>query len=209
MKKSKFFGSSYGYVRAAIALLLGLFLVIFPDVAIKSIIQIIGGFAIASGIVSLVSYLRLNDEEKKGATAIIINAIFSLLAGFILFFFPGFFAKLIIVILGILLTISGLNQIRSLYVANKEAKLSPALFIMPVLITIGGILLIFNSMDITKTFVIIFGVAIIVYAVSEILSTIFIKKRVDVQKVNIAQKVEEVEAEIVEDAEEVPYEEVK
>ena len=184
-------------------------MVIFPDVAIKSIIQIIGGFAIASGIVSLVSYLRLNDEEKKRATAIIINAIFSLLAGFILFFFPGFFAKLIIVILGILLTISGLNQIRSLYVANKEAKLSPALFIMPVLITIGGILLIFNSMDITKTFVIIFGVAIIVYAVSEILSTIFIKKRVDVQKVNIAQKVEEVEAEIVEDAEEVPYEEVK
>lgn len=209
MKKSKFFGSSYGYVRATIALLLGLFLVIFPDVAIKSIIQIIGGFAIASGIVSLVSYLRLNDEEKKSATAIIINAIFSLLAGFILFFFPGFFAKLIIVILGILLTISGLNQIRSLYVANKEAKLSPALFIMPVLITIGGILLIFNSMDITKTFVIIFGVAIIVYAVSEILSTIFIKKRVDVQKVNRAQKVEEVEAEIVEDAEEVPYEEVK
>ena len=92
---------------------------------------------------------------------------------------------------------------------NKEAKLSPALFIMPVLITIGGILLMFNSMDITKTFVIIFGVAIIVYAVSEILSTIFIKKRVDVQKVNRAQKVEEVEAEIVEDAEEVPYEEVK
>lgn len=209
MKKSKFFGLSYGYVRAAIALLLGLFLAIFPDVAIKSIIQIIGGFAIASGIVSLVSYLRLNDEEKKSAAAIIINAIFSLLAGFILFFFPGFFAKLIIVILGILLTISGLNQIRSLYVANKEAKLSPALFIMPVLITIGGILLMFNSMDITKTFVIIFGVAIIVYAVSEILSTIFIKKRVDVQKVNSAQKVEEVEAEIVEDAEEVPYEEVK
>ena len=86
MKKSKFFGSSYGYVRAAIALLLGLFLVIFPDVAIKSIIQIIGGFAIASGIVSLVSYLRLNDEEKKSATAIIINAILFLFNCVLIYF---------------------------------------------------------------------------------------------------------------------------
>ena len=211
MKKSKLFGTGYGFVRAIIALLLGLFLVVFPDIAIKSIIQIIGGFAIASGIVSLVSYLRLNDEEKKYANSIIVNAIFSLLAGFILFFFPAFFAKLIIVVLGLLLAISGINQIRGLYLANKTTKLSPALFIMPVLITIGGILLMVNSMDITETMVLLFGIAIIVYAVSEILSTIFIKKSTDVQSTNKTQTVEEVEATVVEEdvVEDVPYEEVK
>lgn len=201
-----FFDRSYGYSRAIITLAAGLLLVCWPAAVAKTIVIVLGSLIAAVGIVSLIMSFAGKWKEEK-TSLLTMNAIVDIVLGLVVIIFNGFFASIIMYLFGIVLLIFGLSEIVSLLQTRKKTKISWGLFVGPVITTLCGLVVFFNPFDTLKWLFIFFGISLLVYSLSEFISTYRVRKAL-----KIMQKEEEVKAaaeEAAKDAQEVPFEEVK
>jgi uncharacterized membrane protein HdeD (DUF308 family) len=113
------------------------------------------------------------------------NAIVDIIIGLVLFSFPGFVAKFIIYLIGFVLLGFGIMQILALISARRITGLGLGAFILPAVVTMVGGFLLFNPFA-ESVMVMIAGSAIIVYAVSELLSSWKMKKAIDEYEIHQA-----------------------
>ena len=78
-------------MRALIALVIGVLMVISPEKALTTVVKVIAAFLLASGLVSL--FVGLRDKEKGALPLMSFNALVDVLLGLVLFLFPGFIAN--------------------------------------------------------------------------------------------------------------------
>ena len=82
-----------GPLRALIALVIGIMMVLRPDNALTTVVKVIAAFILASGVVSLIVGLK---EKKNGSLPLMsFNAVVDIIIGLVLFMFPLFVAKFI------------------------------------------------------------------------------------------------------------------
>lgn len=191
---------NYSFIRIIFALIIGLILVLWPDAAIEYIVLTIGVLFIASGLITLLSYIG-GKRKKGGFNAFPVDGLGAFLLGLMLVIMPTFFAKVFIILLGFILLLGGIQQIASLTSARRWIRVPLGFYVVPSLILIAGIISLFNPMGVQKTALIIIGATCIVYAVSELVNwfkfTRFRNKKEDLSSSHAIE-----DAIIIEDSEE-------
>lgn len=188
------FSPTYGYIRTLTCLALGIVLVMWPDMAAKTLIMSIGGILIIVGGVSL--GISIKGSGSFG-NLMSFNGLFDILFGLVLIIFNTFFISLIMYVFGAIFIVFGISQITSLLSASRISKVPGTFYVLPALVSVCGFVLLFKPFQVQETVFVITGLCLIVYAVSEFFATF---------KVNRVRKAQAAEAaKAVEDA---TYEEV-
>ncbi len=166
-----------GPLRALTAIAIGVVMVMSKTNALELVVRIIAAFLLASGIVSLfVGYRNRNN----GAMSLMgFNAAVDIILGIMLFIFPGFVAGLLIYLIAFVLIGFGLFQVIGLLSANRVMKVGLWSFIMPVLVLAAGIFLMARPAFVGEAIGVVAGAALIVYGVSELLSSWKMRKAID------------------------------
>ncbi|MGN1220528.1 MAG: HdeD family acid-resistance protein [Candidatus Cryptobacteroides sp.] len=196
-----------GPVRAIVALALGILMIIAGDKAMNAVVKVIAIFVIASGVVSFIVGFRKKSDSTK--PLMVTNAVFDLLIGVVLFIFDSFFADLFIYVIGFILLAFGVFQIIALSSANRVLGVGWFSFLMPVLVAAAGLFLLFNPVFAKAWISIMAGAALVVYGLSELISSWKMKKAIDEYEIHRVQpKPEPQEDNSVGDIKDVDYQKV-
>ena len=180
-----------GPMRALVALAVGIMMVIYPTSALTTVVKIIAAFMIASGVVSLVVGLR--DKEKGSLPLMSFNALIDLLLAILMFVFAPVIAKFVIYLIGFVLLAFGIVQIIAFLGARRVMAVSFGSFILPIVVTLIGGFILFNPFA-ESVMTTIAGSALVLYGVSEFMSSWKMKKLRDFED----SKVDEQEAQVIE-----------
>ena len=154
-------------LRACSSIAIGLVMFI-SDNATVTVVKVIAAFLFAAGLVSFTYGLV---HKKEGALGLLsTNALVDIAIGLLLFFFPGAIANFIVYLIAIALIIFGLLQILVLVSSMALVGMGFFAFLLPALAVTGGIILLFNPFSM-KIMSIVAGVCLVIYGVSELLST--------------------------------------
>ena len=162
---------NYSTLRSIFALVLGVLLVMWPDVAINYLVITIGVLFLIPGLISLIGYFSgENREEVKRMFP--VAGLGSILFGLWLMIMPSFFVNILMYVLGFILILGGIQQISSLVSARKWTSVPLGFYVVPVLILIAGIIVVVNPFTVASAAFILLGISCIVYALSELFNGI-------------------------------------
>ena len=179
-----FFDRSYGYARAIVALIGGLILVIWPEQVKKYIMTILGALILVIGVVSIIlSYTGKWKNEK--VPLLMLNAIVDIAFGLVLMIFPTFFLDFVMFVFGLILLIFSLSDIVSLIRTAKAMPIPKTLFIGPSVVLILGIVMFFFPNKTGDWLFILFGTGMLVYSITEFISTFTIRKNIKATDITI------------------------
>lgn len=175
---------SFGYTnrfngpfRALIALVIGVVMIVYNEQAMDLVVKIIAAFLLASGFVSLAVGLRKKNESSSKLMT--FNAVVDVVIAALLFLFSGSVANLIIYLIGFVVLGFGIFQLIALISANRVSKVGVMALVMPVLVIGAGAFLLFNPEFIKSSISLFAGIALLIYGVSELLSSWKMKKAID------------------------------
>ena len=180
-----------GPMRALVALAVGVMMVVYPASALTTVVKIIAAFMIASGVVSLVVGLR--DKDRGALPLMSFNALVNLLLAILMFVFAPVIAKFVIYLVGFVLLAFGIVQIAAFLGARRIMPVSLGSFVLPIVVTMVGGFILFNPFA-ESVMTIIAGSALVLYGVSEFLSSWRMKKVKDYED----SQVDEQEAHVLE-----------
>lgn len=166
-----------GFLRAAAAIAIGVVMVVSRTDAMVLAVRIIAAFLLASGIVSLL--VGYKDRQNNQMPLMGVNGAVDILVALLIFLFPGFVAGLIVYLIGFALLGFGIFQLIALVSANKVMKVGVMAFVLPVLVLLAGAFLLARPTFIGTAVGTVAGIALIVYGVSELLSSWKMKKAMD------------------------------
>ena len=166
-------------VRSLVTAAIGILLLSLREQAMPFIVMCLGVLFMLPGIFTLalllIPHLRSGSTVGSSAVIVPIMAAGSLLLGLWMFLQPAFFVAIIMWMLGVAMIIMGGSQIISLLMAKKRVKVSLFLFFMPLLILLTGAIVLLNPFEAASVPFIILGVGAIVTALSDMISTLFLK----------------------------------
>lgn len=170
---SALYDRTFGYSRAVAAIIAGLILVAWPETIKNIIIYVLGGLIIATGIFSLVSNrsAKQDNEDRQNRSLLSVNGIVNITFGLILILFPSFFTGIIMFLFGAVLLLFGIGSLISFFSAKKAVNASWGFAIVPALITGCGIAMFFFPNSSGNALFVIFGIALLVYGLSELIET--------------------------------------
>ncbi len=164
-------------LRSILGIVLGLLLIIWPEVAITYLVIMIGIFFIIPGLYALITYLFRDKAADTYSGMFPVISIGSILLGIWLVVMPDFFVGTFMYLLGILLIIAGIQQTYYLIKARKWSHVSYLFFILPAIIFIIGIMILVYPFGAAKNTFIIFGVASLLYGINEMINWIKFRKK--------------------------------
>lgn len=158
---------NYSTLRSIFALVLGVLLVAWPDVAINYLVITVGVLFFVPGLISLIGYFsRGNREGVK--TVFPIVGLGSILFGLWLMIMPSFFVNILMYVLGFILVLGGIQQISSLVSARKWTSVPMGFYVVPVLILVAGLIVVINPFSVASAAFMLLGISCIIYALSEL-----------------------------------------
>lgn len=157
-------------LRSAFAMILGFVLVLWPEAAVTYLVITIGVCFILPGIFTLLNYFTREKIEGQPSPMFPIDGAGSILFGAWLVIMPQFFVSILMYILGALLVIAGGQQVVALISARKWSTVPFGFYIIPLLILITGIMILAYPFGAAANTFVIFGIASIIYGVSELIN---------------------------------------
>ena len=195
-----------GIIRAVAAIAVGVVMVVSKTDAMVLAVRIIAAFLLASGIVSLVVGYR--DRRNSQMPLMGVNGFVDILIALLIFIFPGFVAGLIVYLIGFVLVGFGVFQLIALAGANKVVKVGGGAFIMPVLVLLAGAFLLARPTFVGTAVGTVAGAALIVYGVSELLSSWKMRKAIDEYEIHQTSEGTSKSQEYVTEVKDVDFEKV-
>ena len=175
--------------RAVCAIAVGIMILYKTEATIQYITIAVGVLFFISGLISCLGYynsLRTYKEKKvvddKGKVHISsrpfipIIGVGSIILGIILFLMPGTFVKWLLYILAIILILGAINLMMTLISVRKFCIMPSGYWVMPVLVLLAGVFILFKNEEAAKLPVIVMGIAMIVYGITEIVNSLAINK---------------------------------
>ena len=98
-------------VRGLLAILFGILTFIMPGLSLLSLIILFGAYAIAAGVMTLISVARRTDVEGRPLWALILEGIVSIAAGVIAFILPGLTALALLYLIAAWFFVTGILEI--------------------------------------------------------------------------------------------------
>ena len=196
-----------GLIRALLALVIGIVMVVSRTNALELAVRIIAAFLVATGVVTF--FVGRKAKQEGETNLLSVNAIVDVLLGVLLLIFPGFVANIMIYLIGFALLAFGLFQIVALISTIRVAQVSLWAFVLPVLVVAAGGFLVARPSFVGETIGIIAGAALIVYGVSELLSSWKMRKAMDEYEIRQAPEGKTVKPEdVTVEVKDVDYEKV-
>ena len=195
-----------GIIRAGAALAIGVVMVVSRTDAMVLAVRIMAAFLLASGIVSLV--LGYRDRQNSRMPLMGVNGTVDILIAVLIFMFPQFVAGLIVYLIGFALLGFGIFQLVALVSANRVMKVGFMAFLMPVLVLLAGAFLLARPTFIGTAVGTVAGAALIIYGVSELLSSWKMRKAMDEYEIRQGPKEEPRQESQSPDVKDVDYEKV-
>ena len=195
-----------GLIRAVAALAIGIVMVLSKTDAMVLAVRIIAAFLLASGVVSLVVGYRSRQNNQMPLMG--VNGFVDILIAFLVFLFPHFVAGLIVYLIGFVLIGFAIFQLVALTSANKVMKVGFTAFLMPVLVLLAGAFLLARPTFIGTAVGTVAGAALIVYGVSELLSSWKMRKAIDEYEIHQTSEAPSQHEEPVSEVKDVDFEKV-
>lgn len=199
-----------GLLRAVVAIALGVVMVSFPATSLVIIVKIVAAFLIASGVVSLV--FGIVNRANGGLALMITNTVVDIILGILIFMFPAEVASIVMFLLGLVLMVFGIFQITALLSASRVLPMGVWSFVLPVLCTVGGAMVIFHPFGLGKFITLVAGIALLVYGVSELISTWRMRKAMEEYEIKFNTSGQDSQAQAdspMDDVKDVDYEKVR
>lgn len=191
-------------LRALVFVALGILMLVAKADAMELVVKIFAAFILAAGIVSIFVGFR---QKKEGTMPLsFFNALTNVVIAALLFMFSGFVAKFVSYLLGFVLFGFGMFQLSVLMSMRKNVQVSIAAYILPVLVTLAGVVIFFYPEFFGQSLGLIAGIALIVYGASDLMSAFKMKNAKD-EVTQTPENPAETPSEPIE-AKEVEYEKV-
>jgi uncharacterized membrane protein HdeD (DUF308 family) len=163
-----------GYLRAIVAFTLGVAMLIVGDDAMVLAVRLLAVLFMVSGIFSLVMAII---KSKGGAMCLsIASSTVSLVTAVLMFIFSGHLVTLIGYAIGVVLAGFGLLQLVVMIGASRVFSVGYMFFILPALVLVAGIFVIVSPLYFVDLLGVLTGVSLIIYGVSEFLSSRIMNK---------------------------------
>ena len=178
---------NYYALSSICALIIGVLLVVWPDVAVRYLVVTIGVLFMLPGLIGIFGYFATaKRREEAGIRATLpVSAIGSVLLGFWLMIMPDFFITILMYVLGALLVLGGLSQLFNFISVRNITKVPFIMYMIPVLVLLAGIIVLVNPFQAAAVPFIILGISSIVYALTDLFRLIRYKKKVLDKEVEI------------------------
>lgn len=169
---------SNSIVQAILFIILGLVLLIIPDITLVTIVYCVGAVFAVSGIVSLVAYFRKNSPSYQMQGAL-TTAIFCIIIALVMFIFPAAVAGFFSILLGAVLILVGIaNTIRAIGMRDLGGSMWAMGLVVSLIVAIGGVVIIWNPFETTVIFVMVLGLLLLVTGISDLLLEASARKRI-------------------------------
>ncbi len=162
-----FVSNSRSYIiRGILAILTGGLLLFLPGLTLQTVVVVIGGMLLLSGLINLI----LSNRKKAGGLGGFwsFQGFFNMAVGITFIVAPATMVKIFAVFFGIILLIMGAMQLMSALATHSWSGWSWLFFILALLTLGGGILLLYNPFKTAETILIFIGAILVVYGISEI-----------------------------------------
>ena len=161
---------------AAIYLIAGIILLVYPDVSGTVFCWGLGIVLLLYALTHLWRFLQARRNNCSAGNEIIIGGLFAILA-ILCLIFPQNVLSLLPLSLGILLLLDGLGKIPMVLNVFQEKLPYPWLFLLSSLVPlILGIVLIINPFSVVTITIMFFGASLIVDGIFELISVLFSAK---------------------------------
>lgn len=130
-----------------------------------------------TGIILALELFHPRKIEGEPSPMFPIDGAGSILFGAWLVIMPQFFVSILMYILGALLVLAGAQQLISLVSARKWSTVPYGFYILPSLILITGVMILAYPFGAAANTFVIFGVACLVYGISELINWYKFSKR--------------------------------
>ena len=164
-------------VRCVFAIAIGLILVIWPEAAVSYLVMAIGICFVLPGVFTLLNYFTRTTPADEPKPMFPIDAAGSVFLGGWMVIMPNFFVNIFMYLLGILLVVAGIQQIISLSYARRWNHVPLGFYVIPVLILVTGIMILFYPFGAAANTFVIFGVACLIYGITELINWYKFNKR--------------------------------
>lgn len=163
-----------GFIRAIVAIALGVVMVVHKESAGELVAQIFAAFLMATGFVSFL--FGFKDKKEGEIRMLNLNGVVNIILGVLLFCFASDVQNIVWVLIGLALLLFGLFHLVILYLARKMFQISPWSFLIPTLVAALGLVLVFRPSFLGNTLGLIAGISLILYGLSELFSTLRMRK---------------------------------
>lgn len=175
-KINKYFNLSIS--SSILFIILGIIILIFPNLSLNIFSYIMGIFTIILGI-----YLIILEMKYRNIYALIdtsLSGILSIIVGIIILIYPKTIAIFIPIVLGIWFIISSFMKLRiSHYLKYINSSLYLSTIIINILSIICGIIFIINPLTSSTVITIYIAILLIIYSISNLSETIILKKNIN------------------------------
>ena len=166
-------------IRALVFVALGALLIFTEADAMELVVKLIAVFILAAGVVSM--FVGLKHRKDGTMPLSFFNAMTNTLVAVLLFVFSGFVAKFVSYLLGFALFGFGMFQLSVLLSMRKNIQLRLTAYVLPVLVTVAGLLIFFYPNFFGQSLGLIAGIALIGYGVSDLMSEFKMKSAKEVE----------------------------
>ncbi len=160
-----------------IYLLIGLTLFFLPGSVLVTISIVIGIIALIVSIFPIVNYFKM-ENKLLGFGSLITGVTFAI-AGLIMIIYPSLLETVIAIMIGVIMIINSINKIEyAITLRDNKVKEWYVSMIFAIITLILGIFFVVNTWTVVKIVTKILGLIIIIYAILDIVETIFVKRKV-------------------------------
>jgi uncharacterized membrane protein HdeD (DUF308 family) len=197
-----------GLLRALVALAVGIVMVVSKTDAMVLVVQIVSAFVFLSGLVSL--FIGYKHRKENHMPLLGVNGVVNLIIAGLAFAFAPIVAGIVVYLIGFVLLGFGLFQLIALGSASRVMNLGVMAFVMPVLVLLAGAFLLARPAFLGTAVGTVAGVALIIYGLSELLSSFKMKKAMDEYDIQHPQPQEKPSTDegSLDDVKDVEYEKV-
>ena len=138
-------GNWWAFVlRGVLAVLFGLLTFFRPGISLLALVYVFGFYALTEGIFNIIGAFRRTGPEQQPWWALLLEGIFSMIAGFLAFFLPGITAMALLWLIAAWAIATGAMEIAASIRLRKQFKGEWVLAVSGVLsIAFGALLLAF------------------------------------------------------------------
>lgn len=173
MKKAPTLKSSI--INSILLVVFGLLLILQSEATIVTISYIIGGILVGLGAIAILRFFK-NSNDIIGAKLDIVYGVVCIIMGILVIRSPQAIASIIPFIIGIIIVINSATKLQySLELRKEESELWLSTLILSIVMTICGVVLIFNPFEGAKLITRIVGIFILIYAILDFISTMVIR----------------------------------
>ncbi len=157
------FDQKPSFITSGVTVLLGLALVLFPELSGKIFCSLLGACLLLFAILNLWTYVQNKNKQGIGVKSALVTTVISAFLAIICFTKAYIVLSFLPFVLGILLVAVSAVKIPFIISCIKNSVPGSGLFIASALVPlILGIIMLFNPFGVTRTVIMFFGVSLII-----------------------------------------------